>query len=100
MTVILKRSPNPKKKYRAIFIENGKHVDFGARGYSDYTIHKDPIRMKRYLDRHARMGENWRISGKYSAGWWSRWLLWSKPNLQAAIASVARRLRTRIVKQV
>lgn len=99
MTVILRRSPNPKKKYRAIFIENGKHVDFGAKGYSDYTIHKDHLRMKRYLIRHSRMGENWKINGKYSAGWWSRWLLWSKPNLRAAIASVSRRLRTPILKQ-
>lgn len=100
MTVILKKSPNPKKKYRAIFVENGKHVDFGARGYSDYTIHKDYSRMKRYLVRHSRMGENWSLSGKHTAGWWSRWLLWNKPTLQAAIASVARRLRTRIQKQV
>lgn len=100
MTVILKRSPNPKKKYRAIFLENGKHVDFGARGYSDYTIHKDRNRMKRYLTRHSGMGENWSSTGKYTAGWWSRWLLWNKPTLQAAIASVSRRLRTRIQKQV
>lgn len=100
MTVILKKSPNPKKKYRAIFVENGKHVDFGAKGYSDYTKHKDPIRMKRYLNRHNGMGENWSPSGKYTAGWWSRWLLWNKPTLQAAIASVSRRLQTRIVKRV
>ena len=99
MTVILRKSPNPKKKYRAIFLENGKHVDFGARGYSDYTIHKNSTRMKRYLNRHSGMGENWSPSGKYSAGWWSRWLLWSKPSLQAAIESVSRRLRTRILKR-
>lgn len=100
MTVILTKSPNPKKKYRAIFVKNGKHVDFGARGYSDYTMHKDRMRMKRYLVRHGRMGEDWTPSGKYSAGWWSRWLLWSKPSFQAAINDVSRRLRTPIVKRV
>ena len=97
--VILKKSPNPQKKYRVTFTNTGKHVDFGQRGYSDYTIHKDPQRMKRYLNRHRRMGETWSINGKYTAGWWSRWLLWSKPSLQAAIGSVARRLRSRIVKR-
>lgn len=91
--VTLTRSPKPEKKYRVTFEDSGKHVDFGQRGYSDYTIHKDPKRMRRYIDRHARMGENWRVTGMNSAGFWSRWLLWSKPSLKAAIASVSRRLR-------
>lgn len=98
--IVLTPSPKKEKKYRVTFTESGKHVDFGQKGYSDYTIHKDPQRMKRYLGRHRKMGENWSLSGKYSAGWWSRWLLWSKPSLQAAIASVSRRLRTRILKRV
>lgn len=98
MSIVLTRSPNPKKKYRAIF-ENGKHIDFGARGYSDYTIHKDRLRMRRYLHRHSGMGENWSPSGKYTPGYWSRWLLWNKPSIQSAIASVSRRLGKRIVKR-
>jgi hypothetical protein len=69
-------------KFRAVFPE-GKIVSFGRRGYSDYTIHKDPVRMRRYLDRH-RKREAWGSAGRYTAGFWSRWLLWSKPNLQAA----------------
>ena len=99
MTVILTRSPNPKKKYRAIFIENGKHVDFGAKGYSDYTIHGDTLRMHRYLHRHSGMGENWSPSGKYTAGYWSRWLLWSRPSMRSAIALVSKRLRQPIQKR-
>lgn len=83
MRVKLIRSPNPEKKWRAKF-ENGKHVDFGARGYSDFTIHKDSARMKRYLSRHSKMGETWTKNGMYTAGFWSRWLLWSKPNIQDA----------------
>jgi hypothetical protein len=69
-------------KFRAVFPE-GKSVSFGRRGYSDYTIHKDATRMKRYLVRH-RKREAWGSAGRYTAGFWSRWLLWSKPNLQAA----------------
>ncbi len=98
-TILLQKSPNPKKKFRVTFLENGKHVDFGAKGYSDYTIHKDRSRMLRYLNRHSRMGENWGYSGRYSAGYWSRWLLWSKPSLQAAIANVSRRLKKRIQRR-
>ena len=44
MTIIFKKSPNPKKKFRVVF-EDGTHTDFGASGYSDYTLHKDPERM-------------------------------------------------------
>ena len=81
-TVRLRRSPIVTKKWRAEF-PNGRHVDFGLRGFSDYTIHKDRARMERYLVRHRRR-ENWTPSGRYTAGFWSRWLLWSRPSLQAA----------------
>jgi hypothetical protein len=84
--IILTKSPKKEKKYRVTFRTEGRHVDFGQKGYSDYTIHKDRDRMKRYIGRHAHMGENWgAVTGKYTAGFWSRWLLWSKPSLKAAI---------------
>lgn len=98
--VILTKSPINGKKYRAKFEPEGKHVDFGAVGYSDYTKHKDPQRMKRYLTRHSGMHENWGPSGKYSAGWWSRWLLWSKPSMASAIHVVSRKLSRPIVRYV
>lgn len=109
--ITLTKSPKKEKKYRVTFkskgtpLSNGvplsKHVDFGQKGYSDYTIHKDRARMKRYIDRHSRMGENWSVvKGKYSAGFWSRWLLWSKPSLKAAISSVSKRLKTPIRTRV
>lgn len=63
---------------------NGKTVHFGRWGYSDYTIHKNYSRMLRYLARHVKR-ENWTPSGKFSAGFWSRWLLWSEPSLRQAI---------------
>ena len=52
MRVRIVRSPNSKKKFRAI-LEDGKTVDFGARGYSDYTKHKTPSRMRSYVLRHG-----------------------------------------------
>jgi hypothetical protein len=113
--VRLYKSPKTNKKFRVSF-ENGKYVDFGADGYSDYTIHEDPMRMRSYVSRHGGKipdetknetnkntvhkdmlsvsesnSENWTHkptkeseSGIYTAGFWSRWLLWSKPSLNEA----------------
>lgn len=67
---------------------DGRKVHFGAAGYEDYTIHKDTERMHRYLARH-KARENWQ--NVYSAGFWSRWLLWNKPSLSAS----ARDIRSR-----
>lgn len=83
MNIILKPSTNPDKKWMVVF-ENGKKVHFGGKGYSDYTLHRNPDRMRRYLARHSRMGETWTKNGMYTAGFWSRWLLWSEPSLPAA----------------
>ena len=83
MKVKLFKSPKAEKKWRVVF-ENGSHVDFGQKGYSDFTLHKNPERMKLYLQRHRRMGETWGKSGTHTAGFWARWLLWSKPNLAEA----------------
>ena len=94
MVIILKKSPNPKKKFRVAF-EDGTHTDFGARGYSDYTIHKDPERMKRYLTRH-RSRENWTKAGIKTAGFWSRWLLWSYPSLPKAKTFMEKKFKIKI----
>jgi hypothetical protein len=50
-------SPNLLKKLRAEFrTDDGriKHTDFGAKGMSDYTIHKDTERRERYRTRHSK----------------------------------------------
>jgi hypothetical protein len=79
---------SPPHKWRAVF-PDGKKVNFGLRGYSDYTIHKDHARMLRYLTRHVKR-ENWSPSGRFKAGFWSRWLLWSKPSLNGAARQTER----------
>ena len=71
-------------------------IHFGRQGYSDYTKHKDSQRMGRYLNRH-RKRENWTRSGRYTAGFWSRWLLWSKPSFQAALKQTEKVLGQRII---
>ena len=84
--VILQKSNDPKKKYDAI-IDNNK-VSFGARGFSDFTQHKDIERKQRYIDRH-RKNENW--NDLKTAGAWSKGILWNKPTMRESIASMEKK---------
>jgi len=67
-----------------------KVTHFGAKGYSDYTQHKDPERMRRYSNRH-KSRENWR--DPTTAGALSKYILWNKPSLRASIADYKRRFK-------
>lgn len=90
-------SPLAKKKYRALFYKNGNifHIsDFGAKGYSDFTIHKDDKRKERYLLRH-RSNENW--NDPYTNGALSRWILWNKPNLEDSIQDYGKKFKINII---
>ena len=83
--VILLSKATAPHKWKVVFPEPEKHtVSFGAAGYEDYTIHKNSERMNRYIARH-RTTENWTQSGKYTPGFWSRWLLWSSKSMASAI---------------
>ena len=87
MKVEIKPSTQKDKKLMAIFTDDeGKKVKtthFGAKGMSDFTIHKNPERKMKYLDRH-RKRENW--DDPMSAGALSRWVLWNLPTLKASIS--------------
>jgi hypothetical protein len=91
------------KKYDALFREkkcpcgiNDKpscgakelKVAFGAKGMSDYTIHKDPERKERYLKRHEA-NEDW--EDPTTPGALSRWILWNKPSFKASIDDFKKR---------
>ena len=122
MRVRIIRSPNTTKKFRAI-LEDGRTVDFGASGYSDYTKHKNPSRMRSYVLRHGgqipkrivaerqpamihRMmlnvdrsdKEDWKMSGIGGAGFWSRWYLWSQPNFVDVNRFMLKRFGIKIIK--
>ena len=115
-------SPNRKKKFRAL-LEDGRTVDFGASGYSDYTKHKTPSRMRSYVLRHGgriprsviaerdpkkiqekmlkidySFSENWGISGIDGAGFWSRWYLWSYPNFEGVSKFMSKRFGIKITR--
>ena len=115
MRVRIIRSPDSKKKFRAI-LEDGRTVDFGASGYSDYTKHKNPSRMRSYVLRHGGRvpgrtlaerdprkiqsmmldvtvsdKEDWKKSGIDGAGFWSRWYLWGHPSFEGAKKIIAKK---------
>ena len=73
----IKPSPNSEKKLVATFEKDGrtKTTHFGAKGYQDYTQHKDPERRRLYIERH-KSSENW--SDPTSAGALSRYVLWGE----------------------
>ncbi len=72
--------------------ENGrtKTTHFGAAGMSDFTIHKDEERKKRYILRHKA---NEDFNDPTTAGALSRWILWNLPSLRASIADYKKRFR-------
>ena len=80
------KSPKPEKKYRAVFCTEGreKNIDFGSKGMSDFTKHRDPKRKQRYIQRH-RSRENWEQPD--NPGSLSRWILWNKPSFRQSVKS-------------
>lgn len=95
--VSIRPSSQPSKKWVAVISareHSGKQypysVHFGAAGYEDYTTHKDRARQQRYIARH-RARENWSRAGMFTAGFWSRWILWNKPNFRDSIRDTKQR---------
>lgn len=80
-------SDRPEKKYY-IITNQGKRVYFGQAGASDYTIHKDPERKQRYINRHKREEHLWNKSGINTPSFWSRFLLWEKPTIREAYSYI------------
>ena len=77
-TYTLYKSSNSAKKYDVYVINPKTHrikkISFGAKGYSDYTIHKDKERRQRYRTRHIKD----KIKNPLYAGFWSMWILWGQ----------------------
>ena len=93
----LQTSPLKTKKW-LITTPQGKKIHFGQAGASDYTINKDPNRRELYLSRH-RAREDWSKAGIHTAGFWSRWLLWSETTLSEAIKKTNDKFDIHIVRK-
>ena len=94
INIIVKPSHLRSKKYDAI-IDDEKTIPFGAKGMSDYTKHKDNERKERYIDRHKK-NENW--NDVYTAGFWSKNLLWSKKTITESIRDTNNRFKNINIK--
>jgi beta-lactamase class A len=93
VSVDIKKSPKKDKKLRAIFKDRDgkvvKQTDFGAKGMSDYTIHKDKERRSRYRKRHKKDLDTKDFK---RAGYLSYYILWGdSSNLQTAIKDYKKR---------
>ena len=90
MQIVISPSNKPDKKFEAR-IDGKKSIHFGARGMSDFTIHKDTERKERYLQRHKGMGEDW--SNPLTAGFYATNILWNKPTITESIRDTNRRFK-------
>jgi len=84
-----------KKKYIAVFeiLKSGKKtkktIKFGAKGMSDFTIHKVIERRNRYIKRHTK---DLRTNNPIRAGYLSMYILWNKKTFNASLKDYKRRL--------
>lgn len=90
MKFTLERATDGVHKWIGVFEDEHTHrrIPFGAKGYEDYTQHKNPLRKEAYLRRH-RSREDW--NDPMTAGALSRFLLWESTSLQDAVRKFKRR---------
>ena len=81
MQVEISPSVRPDKKFQAV-INNKKTIHFGSKGASDFTLHKDNERKRKYEGRH-RKREDW--TDPNTAGFYAKNILWNKPTVAGSI---------------
>jgi hypothetical protein len=91
MEIIIKKSRKPDKKLDAV-IDGKKTVSFGAKNYSDYTLHKDDERKNRYINRHKK-NEDWGLSGIDTAGFYAKNILWNKKTIKESVDDLNRKYK-------
>ena len=91
---ILEKSKRKNKKFVIIMNGNMKH-HFGDSRYSDYTIHRDDERKKRYLTRTSSQPQN----DIHSSAFWAKNLLWNQPTLSESIKDVEKKFGIKIINK-
>lgn len=93
--ITVKKNKDGPKKLTAVFgLGDGKTkvVKFGAKGYSDYTIHKDKDRRERYRIRHKT---DLKTKDPTRPGFLSWYILWgNSTNLDQNIKKYKTMIRT------
>jgi len=92
--ITMKEANDGKHKYVVTLLNNKtgreNNIRFGAFGMSDYTQHKDIKRKTLYETRHI-VREDWTDPG--TAGFWSKWILWNKPTLEASLKDTIKQFK-------
>ena len=91
--IILRKSKKAGKKYRVSipdFEGKRKTLYFGKNGCPDFTFHHDEKKKSYYINRH-KSKENWELSGIYTAGFWSRWLLFNRISINESVKDIQQR---------
>ena len=94
---VLSKLINKKHKYevRIFELDEGSltpidNIKFGASGYGDYTTGTTDYQKNNYISRH-KSREDWTESGYFTAGFWSRWILWNKKTIKESIKDINER---------
>jgi len=83
--------PTVEGKRYSIVTPEGRRINFGSKGGSTFIDHKDERKKAAWMARHSKLNENWAYSGRNTAGFYARWLLWSEPTLEASIRKIRSR---------
>ena len=90
MDVVISKSDNKNKKYKAV-IDGKKTVHFGHSSYEDFTTHNDPKRRDNYIARTSKQDHS--KQNVASPAWMSRFILWEKPTLKGAVESANKKYK-------
>ena len=93
MQVVIQPTKSKNKKLEAV-IDGRKTVPFGQKSASDFTLHKDPERKARYINRRKGMNEDWTKSGINTAGPYSKHVLWNKQTIQKSVNDLNQKYRS------
>lgn len=86
-----------KDKRFAVMNEEGKITNFGSPTATTFLDGATEQKKDAYIARHSKGGENWEYSGRDTAGFWARHLLWSAPNIKDAIKYLKKRFNIKLV---
>ena len=101
--VLLSESDRLNKKYQVIIKEydskgnliKKKTLNFGAKGYDDYTLSNNETKKINYIKRHEKR-EN--FDDIYTNGFWSKNLLWNKKTIRESIKDIENKYNVKVYK--
>ena len=92
MHVVIQKTNRKDKRLEAV-IDGKKTVPFGQTKASDFTLHKDPERKARYINRHEKR-EDWTKSCINTAGYYSKHALWNRGTIQKSVNDLNKKYKS------